>query len=195
MVINLEKCIELYESGLTVNEIGDRMGFSFGSIARALRNNYDAYKGRNRYTLQERFEKYVMPEPNSGCWLWMGKVDSVTGYGYIHADGKSSFAHRISYRLHKGKIKKGMQVCHTCDVRCCVNPHHLWLGTASQNAIDMIVKGRATRAKINEEKAKLINQYRSQGKLHKEIGELVGVNYWVVRAFLAGNNYKHLRTI
>jgi hypothetical protein len=51
-------------------------------------------------------------------------------------------AHRYSYQAFKGQIPDGMQVCHTCDVRNCVNPEHLWIGTNQDNFDDMVKKGR-----------------------------------------------------
>lgn len=96
-----------------------------------------------RRSALDRFSRKYIPEPNSGCWLWLGAI-SATGYGYFDArefPGEHR-AHRISYRLHKGPIPDGLFVCHSCDQRSCVNPSHLWLGTALDNNRDMIAKGR-----------------------------------------------------
>ena len=89
--------------------------------------------------LRKRFnEKYEISI--SGCWNWTGSVDS-KGYGSIK-DGVTSRAHRVAWKLYKGKIPEGIFVLHTCDNRKCVNPNHLFLGTSKDNVRDMMDKGR-----------------------------------------------------
>jgi len=89
----------------------------------------------------ERFLDKISPEPNTGCWLW-NAVLTGTGYGNFMVNRSVYTAHRASFLIHKGPIPDGMQVCHKCDVRCCVNPDHLFLGTSQDNAIDKCNKGR-----------------------------------------------------
>lgn len=92
--------------------------------------------------LTERFASRYIPEPNSGCWLWMGHATTL-GYGMLKNDnGKRQYAHRISYFLHYGKSPGMAHVLHKCDNPPCVNPEHLFLGTQSDNMRDMAAKGR-----------------------------------------------------
>lgn len=88
-----------------------------------------------------RFNKFVSRPADSNCWLWTGAKMS-RGYGTFSIGVKTYRAHRIAYEIAKGPIPEGKFVCHTCDVRDCVNPAHLWIGTVTDNAQDMMRKNR-----------------------------------------------------
>ena len=90
---------------------------------------------------KERFEQSYMPEPNTGCWIWIATLQR-QGYGVLSINCKTIRAHRLSYELHKGPIPLGLLACHSCDNRWCVNPDHIFLGTAKDNTTDMIKKNR-----------------------------------------------------
>lgn len=102
-----------------------------------------------RGSLSERFERKFIPEPNSGCWLWTGSVDS-KGYGQIRMPGKARqgrlrYATHISLELAGHEIPDGLEACHHCDNPCCVNPDHLFVGTHQDNMRDSWRKGRASK--------------------------------------------------
>lgn len=95
----------------------------------------------------QSFFTWVMPEPNTGCWLWIGELTK-KGYGNTNmstGDYKLRGSHRISYYLHNGPFDYKLCVCHTCDNPSCVNPQHLFLATSPENTEDMRRKGRASK--------------------------------------------------
>ncbi len=76
----------------------------------------------------------ISPEPNSGCWLWVGAISS-TGYGTLHCthDRRTRLAHRVVWESHHGAIPAGLQLDHLCRTPSCVNPAHLEPVTGSVN--------------------------------------------------------------
>lgn len=105
----------------------------------------------------ERIKRRVKIDPATGCWLYQGFVHpmkmtaggyQIGGYGSMGYRGRSNQAvHRVVWSCLHGAPAKGMDVCHTCDVRRCCNPDHLWIGTRSQNLLDMVAKRRGPLGK------------------------------------------------
>ena len=86
-------------------------------------------------TLQQRFDEKWIPEPNSGCWLWLAATMTQKGYEYgvFRVTGRTLRAHRFSYEREKGPIPEGLELDHLCRNPYCVNPDHLDAVTHEEN--------------------------------------------------------------
>jgi hypothetical protein len=91
--------------------------------------------------LMQWIEDRIAPDPNSGCFIWMGSLAS-PGYGDFTWKGKRHTVHRFLLEKSTGPLKRGEYALHTCDNRWCVRLAHLFRGTQRDNTWDMIRKGR-----------------------------------------------------
>lgn len=140
-------------------------------------------------TLIDRFEAQYIPEPNCGCWLWVGADRSGSrddGYGQIVVDGKKCAAHRVAWELFRGPIPDGLFALHRCDVMPCVNPDHLFLGTRSDNMRDMTRKGRGRGAALMKIPPEIVQAVREAEGSSYEIGQRFGIGPGYVRDLRLG---------
>jgi hypothetical protein len=82
--------------------------------------------------VRARLERLSIPEPNTGCFLWLGSVTR-RGYATMTLNRKTQLAHRIAYEAVYGSIPEGLHIDHRCRVRCCINPAHLEAVTITEN--------------------------------------------------------------
>lgn len=139
----------------------------------------------------------------NGCWEWTaGRFDN--GYGAISHSGRTLKAHRASYAEFIGDIPPGMMVCHMCDNPCCVNPEHLFLGTAADNMADKASKRRSRRgekcntAKLNAAQVSVIKEFLRKHRPIKGqhggpctfLARWFGVSQTAISLIAAGRNWK-----
>lgn len=162
---------------------------------------------------QKRFWSQV--NKTDTCWLWTGCVQY--GYGLVGIGGNTFKVQRVSWGITNGQIPHGMLVCHKCDVRNCVNPDHLFLGTHDDNNKDMKRKGRAatgdrngTRlhpesipkgeqhwwsAKLNAKTVRAIRSLAAPGSLHgvkAEMARRFGVSQTTIGHVLSRKTWRHV---
>lgn len=147
-----------------------------------------------RTRLIERFWSKVARCGDDECWLWTPRACS-NGYGQFKANRKMFSAHRVAWLLSRGPIPSGLNVCHKCDVRLCVNPSHLFLGTYQDNESDKKAKGRQAYgernglAKLTDETVRAIRASQESGS---SIARRMGVSANIVCAARAGRTWRHV---
>ena len=146
----------------------------------------------------EAFESRMIPEPNSGCWLWLGMQQYGKLYGIFCWKNKNIKAHRASWEIYRGPIPDGIHVLHKCDVPSCVNPDHLFLGTQRDNVEDCHRKGRnnslkGERQHLAKLTADIVIEIRaSSGSTLEELGHKYGVTKSTIGRVLSRKTWKHV---
>lgn len=155
-------------------------------------------------TSTERFMEKVEMIPISGCWLWTGALIKSTGYGRFGiGKRKVEYAHRASWNLFNGEIPKGMFICHHCDTPACVNPNHLFIGSAKDNAQDALKKSRTvmptTEQRLRAEDqpmAKLTNEQVRFIRSSSEAANILAATYGVHPSSISNARlYKTYRSV
>lgn len=141
---------------------------------------------------EENLQRYALAK--DGCWEWSGDKTR-GGYGRLRYKDKTMRAHRFFYEQYRGHIADGLFVCHQCDNPACVNPDHLFLGTAADNKADCCKKKRhafgerQTNAKLTEAKVREIFFCSDE---YREIADKFGISTTLVRAIKKRRVWRHL---
>lgn len=150
-------------------------------------------------SMQNRFHSNYTRGGDSECWEWMGAKKSDFGYGAFKLGARNTkveYSHRVAYSLAKGEIPKGMMVRHTCDNPKCVNPNHLVVGTAMDNAMDKVERDRQPKG-VDCPNAKLtdlaVTQIRKLSDLRSVVvAKMFGVSRQTIADIRAKRTWAHV---
>lgn len=156
--------------------------------------------------MSERLDGRSIPEPNTGCRLWIAGARATPGsnYGTIWFRGQSRLAHRVAWELAHGPVPQGMGVLHRCDTPSCINVRHLFLGSQMDNVADMIKKGRARRgvgerhgaAKLSAAGVAAIRILAARTSMSmSSIARMFGVSWPTVASVAKGETWGHVPCI
>lgn len=167
-------------------------------------------KDRRRFWSKVNKSGPLHPVLKTRCWLWMASCDTI-GYGQFSFLSKSFPAHRFCWWITNGPIPPDMEICHHCDVRSCVNPAHLFMGTHADNLRDCRDKGRLKTpdnsgenmgwAKLTDEIVILMRRlYRKSNRWHKgcgyvDLAKRFNVHPVTVLCAVRGYSWKHLPSV
>ena len=136
--------------------------------------------------LDDLFDRRLEPEPNTGCWLWLGSVNN-KGYGMTSYHGHAMLVHRLACLLAGHPIESDKEAAHSCDVPRCARPAHLHPSTHQQNMAESVLRGRAagaTQKLTLEQEAVLVALGGTMSQ--RALAELFGVSQPLVSMILSG---------
>ena len=139
-----------------------------------------------------RFMRHVRKVEN-GCHEWQSKIDK-GGYGHFTlGTGNHVRAHRYAWMIAYGEIPHGKLVCHRCDNPRCVNPEHLFIGTYSDNAKDMVAKGRFVgRRKLSSKDVQHIKSLKGGCFSQDFIAKMYGVDQTAISRIWLDQTYQNM---
>jgi hypothetical protein len=172
--------------------------------------------------LPQKFWNNVTPEPNSGCWLWMGWVDR-DGYGrtrvFRETGMKARKPHTISFLSFVGELPVWADgLDHLCHTRSCCNPAHLRPATAKMQADNISAAGKiisserarkvgvrmgpinginssaGEKSPFHKLTAKDVAEIRTIGMsmTQRRLGEMYGVSGFTIHKIRTNQKWKHV---
>lgn len=138
-----------------------------------------------------------MTDISTPCIEWTGCV-APNGYGKVFSQGRQRTAHRVAWEEAYGPVAKGLDVCHHCDNRRCVNLAHLFVGTRADNMRDAAAKRRTTHgerswsAKLTASQVREIRQLTAEGVGQRELARRFGVTQGTIWPLLRGRTWRYV---
>ncbi len=198
------------KNGVTVEEMSAKYSLTRKTIelicynhGLSLHGKWSSRKSIRKPMIPEDLVKWIESQcikSDSGCMLWQRQV-GWGGYGIISLNDRNILVHRYIFEFYNNvKLPRDIQVCHSCDVRNCVNINHLFSGTAAVNAADRDAKGRNVvtmgedlpQSKLKVAQVIEIKKLLKSGESLSKIAKKYGVATMTIGAIRHGNNWKQV---
>lgn len=158
---------------------------------------------KNSHSILRRINKYTRINLATGCHNWIGAKH--LGYGKLeltlaYKTSATVLVHRLQYYLSKPEAyNPDLHVLHKCDIRSCINPEHLYLGTNADNMTDCDTRGRRLKGEahqnaiLTEEQVKTIRELHATNKYtHKEIAIKFNMSRTHISYIISRKSWKHI---
>lgn len=193
----IAKARSLYREGASIRKAAAAVGIGREHLRGAL---LAAGETRARLEflkpLHERLADGIKKQ-SDGCWIWTSRTNNM-GYGMVSVAGQTTLVHRVMFEQAFGPIPAGLDACHRCDIPACCNPHHIFIGTRTENMRDAVRKGRvprgsaSSRAKLNETAVAQIRRRAETGECQRRIAEATGLDYRQVNSIVRRRSWRHV---
>lgn len=150
-----------------------------------------------------KFLQHCMRGSEDECWIWVGPMHKVSGYGVFEVYNIEYKAHRVSfYYFNKRTTESEFDILHTCDNRRCCNPKHLYEGDNADNNRDRACRNPESfiklgsinpAAKLTENDVPEIFRLKATGYTQEQIAKKYGVVFSTIGKVLRREKWAHVK--
>ena len=155
----------------------------------------------NEYLIYKKSRPIIYEIDSNGCWICTSHKPNGSGYTHVRRNGKRFKTHRYMYECIIKAIDEGLHLCHSCDVPLCINPYHMFEGTALDNMKDRDKKKRRTppcgvlngRAKLNEAQVKEIRRLYKEYEIPiSDLAFIYSIGITAIHNIVNNKSWRHI---
>lgn len=152
---------------------------------------FSIYSADYKGAIEERFLAKINKQDS--CWLFIGANDG-NGYGKMGINGHCFRAHVVAYLLYVGDIPAEIDVAHSCNVKNCANPQHLYLATRSEN-VQHAIRDGLQKCRLTDGQIREIRDWSSKGYSQQAIADFYLIDQQIVSRICRGKAFKWVTSL